>query len=95
MPKQPRLDALERYTMSLGGQSRGREFSATNGIRETSYPACPRFAGQVFGWSMAGRAPFVLSSSGGADGLSGSVGGTFSWGDHIGSGSGGPFGKSS
>jgi hypothetical protein len=47
---------------------------------------------------MEGRywgAPFVSSSSGGADGLSGSGGGSFSWGDHIGSGSCRAFGKSS
>jgi len=50
-------------------------------------------------WSAAREgiagAPFVLPSNSGADGLSGGAGGSFSWGDHIGSGSCGPFGRSS
>jgi len=92
--------------MSSGGESRRPKFSEPKGRRSGLGAISPsgleeRGSGRVgvVIWSAAREgiagAPFVLPSSSGADGLSGSAGGSFSWGDHIGSGSCGPFGRSS
>ena len=90
MPRSARLDAPGVLHHLMGRGIEGRKFSGTKGIRGTSYPAWRNFARQVLG-SLCVGAPFVLSSRGGADGISGSGGGTFSRGNDLGGNPGGLF----
>ncbi len=94
MPRQPRLDAPGTLHHVIG---RGIE-GGFGLISQSDWEKRGSGGVGVAIWRAAREdiagASFVLPNSGGEDGLSGSGSGSFSWGDHVGSGSCGPFGKS-
>jgi len=94
MPRQPRLDAPGTLHHVIRRRIERTKIFRNEADKRDFLSRLAQLCEAGF-WMVYACAPFVLSSSGRADGLSGSRGGTFSWGDYIGSGSCGPFGKSS